>query len=243
MQARFELVDVRCEDGIAVVAMNRPDKRNAMNLRLLEQLALALTDAQQDSRIAAVILTGHGPAFSAGADRSPVAGLTGDALARAFATFAEDLAHGVAQVMLRLVSMTKPVIGALNGHAVGGAFIVALGCDLRVVSQDALFWMPELGMGRAIGAPSMATLVACVGPLVAKDIVLTGRRLPASELAALGLVSRVEPPGEVMDVARSTARRLGNADAHAFATAKARANEGLVTIWRAALEHPESDAG
>jgi len=242
VQARFGLVEVTRDDGVATVAMNRPDKRNAMNVRMLEELTLALADLEHAADVAAVILTGRGPVFSAGADRTPVAGLAGEELARAFATVAVELAHGVAQLMFRLVSMPKPVVGAIDGHAVGGAFIATLGCDLRVASQDALFWMPELGMGRAIGAPSMATLVACVGPLVAKDIVLTGRRLPASELAALGLVSRVAPPGQVADVARTAARSLADADARAFATVKARANETLVKIWREALERRESAA-
>ena len=236
MHSRFDLVEVTRDGAVAVVAMNRPDKRNAMSLQLLRELTLALAEVQHAPDVRAVVLTGRGAAFCAGADRSPVEGLTGEALARAFASIAVEVAHGVAQLMLRIVSMDKPVVGAINGPAVGGGLVLALGCDLRVLADDATCWMPELGMGRAIGAPSMATFVACVGPLVAKDLVLTGRRIGATEMAALHLVTTVAPAGEVMAQALAAARTLATHDAHAVATVKARANASLVAIWRSAAE-------
>lgn len=234
MHTRFDLVEVTRDGPVAVVAMNRPDKRNAMNLQLLQELTLALADVQHASDIRAVVLTGRGDVFCAGADRSPVAGLAGDELARAFGSIAVDVAHGVAQLMLRLVSMPKPVVGAINGPAVGGGLILALGCDLRYIADDASCWMPELGMGRAIGAPSMATFVACVGPLAAKDIVFTSRRLSATEMAALHLVNGIVRRDEVLGTALASARTLATRDADAVGTAKARANAGLMEIWQKA---------
>ena len=233
MEQRFDLVDVTRDAGVSVVAMNRPDKRNALSLQLLDELAQALEQEERAAEVSAVVLTGHGDVFSAGADRSPVAGLEGDALARAFAPIAVEMADGVARLMLRLLTMRKPVVGAINGHAVGGALIVALGCDLRVASRDALFWMPEIGMGRAIGEPSLQTLLACVGPLVTKDIVLSGRRFTASELAALHMVNVVVAADEVAGTALAWARALAGRDASAVATVKVRSNVELARIWQA----------
>lgn len=227
-------VEVRRDGDVAVLALNRPDKRNALDRALLDEMLHALAALEAAPDVRAVVLTGHGSAFSAGADRSPVAGLAGDALARAFAPLAEAIAGGIAQVMLRLVTTPKPVVAAVNGHAVGGALILALGCDVRVAADTALFWMPEIGMGRAIGDPSLATLVACTGPLVAKEIVLRAQRFTAAEMAARGLVNRVVAPADVTAAALDWARTLAAYDAAAMASVKARANASLAAIWQRA---------
>ena len=234
MPASPARVDVRREGDIAILALDRSDKRNALDRALLDELLHALAALEAAPDVRAVVLTGHGSVFSAGADRSPVAGLTGDALARAFAPLAESIADGIAQVMLRLVTARKPVVAAVNGHAVGGAFILTLGCDLRVAADTALFWMPEIGMGRAIGEPSMATLVAYVGPLVAKAIVLRAQRFTATEMAARGLVDRVVPPADVPGAALEAARMLAAYDTDALATVRARANRELAAVWQQA---------
>jgi len=233
---RFEFVSVRYDGGVAVVEMNRPDKRNAMNVVMLEELRLALEHEEASNDVSAVVLTGRGAVFSSGADRGAVEGMEGDALAQAFAPVAIQIASGVARLMLRMVTMNKPIVGAINGHAVGGALIVALGCDLRVAADHAVLWMPEIGMGRAIGAPSMATLIACAGPLVAKEIVLTSKRFTAQQMAAMQLVNRVAAGNDVVEIALELARSLAVLDGSAVATVKSRANAELAKIWAEAQD-------
>ena len=235
MTAQFEWVQVSRAGPVATVAMHRPQKRNAMSVQLLTELRDALREQQQSDEVASVVLTGSGSVFSSGADRSAVAGLSGDALTRAFAPIALQMADLISEVVFQLVSMSKPVIAAVNGHAAGGAMIIALGCDFRVVSDEAMFWMPEIGMGRAIGEPSMETLLELVGQAVTKDIVVTGRRLPAAEMATLQLVNRIVPRDDVMAAAQEWAQSLAALDRQAMTTIKTRANAALFKIWERAL--------
>ena len=193
----FELVRVRREGAVSVVTMDRPAKRNAMNLQMVAELRAALEQEGNAEAVAAIVLTGEGSTFSSGADRARLAGLEG-----------EELARVLGEVILQVVAMSKPVVGAINGSAVGGALILAISCDYRIAAQDAQFWMPEAGMGRAIGTPSLETLLLCTGPLVAKDIVLTGRRFSAEELERLHLVNQIVPAQEVLATAMRQAREF-----------------------------------
>jgi len=112
-----------------------------------------------------------------------------------------------------------------------GGMMTALGCDLRVTSEDALFWMPEIELGRAISEPAMETLLAYVGPALTKDIVVTGRRIEAREMARLGLVNQIVDQKDVMPVALDLANSLAKLDAEAVSKIKSRANRNLVRIW------------
>jgi len=109
--------------------------------------------------------------------------------------------------------------------------MTALGCDLRVTSEDALFWMPEIELGRAISEPAMETLLTYVGPAITKDIVVTGRRIEAREMARLGLVNQIVDQKDVMPVALDLANSLAKLDAEAVSKIKSRANRNLVRIW------------
>lgn len=227
----FELVRVSRSGPVAVVAMHRAHKRNAMNEQLLTELRQALQQQEEDDGVDVVALTGEGTVFSAGADRSAVAALEGDERTAVFAPIAAHLSALMGDVVLQLVAMRKPVVAAVNGHAAGGGFMTALGCDFRIVAEDAQFWMPEIDLGRAISDPAMETLLALVGPAMTKDIVITGRRMAAAELSSLGLSTRIVPRAEVMSAALEFARALAARDQRAVRTIKARANRRLVEIW------------
>lgn len=229
---QFELVEVTRSGRIAVVAMDRAPKRNAMNEQLLAELKKALQQEQQADEVAVLVLTGNGSVFSAGADRSAVAGLQGDECTEVFAPIAAHLSALIGEVVLQLVSGPKLVVAAVNGHAAGGGMMTALGCDFRIVAEDAVFWMPEIDLGRAISQPAMETLLTYVGPAVTKDLVITGRKLAAVEMAALGLVSRIVPRLDVRAAALEFAQSLASRDRQAVHTIKRRANEGLARIWK-----------
>ena len=228
----FEFVEVKRHGRVAVVAMDRADKRNAMSEALLLELREALRRQTADDAVAAVVLTGKGSVFCAGADRSAVAGLEGDERTRVFAPIAAHLSALIGEVVLELVSMPKLVVAAVNGHAAGGGMMAALGCDFRIAADDAQFWMPEIELGRAISEPATGMLLAHVGPALTKDIVLTGRRLAAEEMMHLGLLTRIVPRADVLAAALELAESVAQRDARAAATVKCRANRAVVGIWR-----------
>ena len=145
---------------------------------------------------------------------------------------AGTIARPLADVILQVVAMAKPVVGAINGPAVGGGLILAISCDYRVAAQDAQFWMPEAGMGRAIGTPSLEILLLCTGPLVAKDIVLTGRRFSAEELERLHLLNQIVPAHEVLATAMRQAHEFTKCSAGVLGSVKSRANAAMVEIWK-----------
>jgi len=229
----FETIRVRREGAVAVVSMARSEKRNAMNSQMVAELHVALAEQEETEAVAAVVLTGEGSAFSAGADRGGWEGLTAAELARVRAE--GTVARALGGVILQVVAMSKPVVAAINGPAVGGGLILAISCDLRIAAQDAQFWMPEAGMGRAIGTPSLETLLLCTGPLVAKDIVLTGRRFSAADLERCGLVSQILPAHDVLAAALQQAHALTTCPPGVMSSVKSRANATMKQIWERSM--------
>jgi enoyl-CoA hydratase/carnithine racemase len=229
----FETIRVEREGAVAVVSMARPEKRNAMNPQMIAELRAALAEQQEAEAVAAVVLTGEGRAFSAGADRAGWEGLTPEELARVRAQ--GTVARALGSVILQIVAMSKPVVAAINGPAIGGGLILAISCDLRIAAQEAQFWMPEAGMGRAIGTPSLETLVLCTGPLIAKDIVLTGRRFSAADLERCGLISQTLPAQDVLTAALQQAHALTACPPGVMSSVKSRANAAMKEIWERSL--------
>lgn len=222
-------------DRIALVTLNRTGKRNAMDEQLLLDLLDALRDVERDRDVLAMVLTGSGSVFSSGADRSPTNGITDPVERnRVFAQYSDRLAGLMVDVFALLSDMRVLSVAAVNGHAVGGGFLVALGCDFRVASQDAKFWFPEIELGRAISKRTVDTLVHFVGPAVAREMVLTAKRYSAEEAKHLNLVNEVTPSENVMDAAVRWARALADGASiaeEAYTIAKARTNSGLRSIW------------
>ena len=214
--------------------MARPEKRNAINAQMLTELGAALDEQEQAEAVAAVVLTGEGSTICAGADRAGWTGLSDEELARVRAQ--GTVARALGGLILQVVAMSKPVVAAINGPAVGGGLILAISCDLRIAAQDAQFWMPEAGMGRAIGTPSLETLLLCTGPLIAKDIVLTGRRFSAADLERCGLVSQVLPAHDVLAAALQQAHALTTCPPGVMSSVKSRANAAMKQIWERSLQ-------
>lgn len=229
---QYGFVEVSRSGRLAVVAMDRADKRNAMNEQLLVELREALRQEADAEEVSVVVLTGKGTVFSAGADRSAVAGLDAEERARVFAPVAAHLSALIGQVILQLVSMPKLVVAAVNGHAAGGGMMTALGCDFRIAADDAQFWMPEIDLGRAISEPAIEMLLAHVGPALTKDVVVTGRRIHATEMQERGLLSGVVPRHDVMRSAMNFAEALAARDQRAIAKIKGRTNRALVRLWQ-----------
>mgnify|MGYP002713132938 CR=1 FL=1 len=187
------------EAGIAVLTVNRPDKRNALNLALVRRLSERLDELQADPGLRAVILCGAGDkAFVAGAD-----------IAELKERDAEESLAGINSGLFRKIEeFPWPVVAAIHGWTLGGGMELAMACDIRIAAPSARFGQPELNLGILPAAGGMHRLPALVGMGVAKDIVLTGRILDADEALMFGLVSRIVPEDELMTQAIEVARSI-----------------------------------
>jgi enoyl-CoA hydratase len=195
------------EGGIAVVTLDRPDRRNALSIALRRELEQTLQqlDADQETRV--VVLTGAPPAFSAGFDLDEFRD----------AQLAPEIFRSSASYHRAVWMFAKPLVAAVNGAALGGGFDLAALCDLRIASEAATFGHPEI----KFGAPPLFTpLRWIVGDGVARDLCLTGRRIDAAEAASIGLVSRVVPAPALRDEALSVARQIAEAPQAALETTK-----------------------
>jgi enoyl-CoA hydratase/carnithine racemase len=188
----MSLVEIAREGAVATLTLNRPEKRNAMDRALMEALAAALDQVRDDAGVRAVILRGAGPVFSSGIDHALLLEVFQTAQERPFAHIHRDLQ----EVFHRLERMSKPTIAALHRACVGMAFELALACDFRVASADCVVGLPELHFGIIPDVGGTTRLVRAVGPVKAKELILLGKLIPASEARALGLVTEIaDEPG------------------------------------------------
>ncbi len=202
-------------DGVQTITLNRPDKLNALNFALTEGLVAALKAADADDSVRAVIVTGAGRGFCAGADTREFAVLTPDnqELVERRAALTTELQGLVKQ-------MGKPVIAAVNGYAMGGGSGLAISCDLALAGESARFGYPEVKHG-IVAAIVMAGLVEHVGRKAAFELVATGRTVAADEAVQLGLVNRVVADDKLLDEARTLAQALAAHPVNAMRATKA----------------------
>lgn len=188
------------EAQVALITINRPDKLNALTANLLQELTHTLERVEQ-SELRAVVLTGAGSkAFVAGADLEEIGSRSPMALL--------DFLRQGQKVFRRIEELSKPVIAAVNGFALGGGFELALACPLRVAAQEAFFAFPEAGLGLMPGFGGTQRLPKVIGKTHALEYLLTGARLKAEEAYRLGLVNHVVPAGEVLRKARELAGQI-----------------------------------
>ena len=206
----FSLIRYEVEDGVCTVTLNRPDRLNAVNTPMLDELRAAWDHADADDAVRAVIVTGAGRAFCAGADLGS-GGTTFDYHSRASA---EEHRDGGGTVTLRIFDMKKPVIAAINGPAVGFGITLTLPMDIRIASTAARMGFVFARRGVVPEACSTWFLPRLVGISQAAEWVYTGRVFGAEEALAGKLVSRVVAPDALLPTARELAREIaGNTSA------------------------------
>jgi enoyl-CoA hydratase len=203
-----DAVRTEADGGIAVITINRPEARNAVNGEVAQGIAAAVDEFDSASDVRVIILTGAGGTFSAGMDLKGF--LSGDSPVvegRGFAGITEQ-------------PPVKPVIAAVEGYALAGGFEIVLSCDLIVASETAKFGLPEVRRGLAAGAGGLLRLPRRVPYHLAMEIVLTGEYVPAERLHQAGLVSRLVSTGQALAAARELAARVALGAPLALAASK-----------------------
>ena len=201
----YETILTEVEDGILTITLNRPDRLNAWTYRMGAEMADAVQWANDDDDIEAIIVTGAGRGFCAGAD-------IGDVFDSQQRTGTSDGREEDASPRdwVGLVRRSKPLVAAINGAAVGVGLTQVLPFDALIAAEGAKLSLRFIRMGLVPELASSRILPQRVGLGAASDLMLTGRTLPAEEAAAMGLVDRVVPADELMEAARATARAMGS---------------------------------
>jgi enoyl-CoA hydratase/carnithine racemase len=219
-----EHVTLAREGAVAIVTLSRPERRNSLSDPMLIELAAAFTALRDDGSTRAVVVTGAPPVFCAGADAPLRSGMSPLEQRQAFGRRKSQFRRLFERANTLLENLEQPTVAAINGHAVGGGWGLALACDFRLAATDAQFWIPEVDLGTPLGVASTTRFVRLVGPARAKEIIMECRRYTAEEARALGLVHRVVPSDAVVKEACALAERLAAKPFRALAEAKARIN-------------------
>jgi len=215
----------RPADGVALIRINRPDARNALNLEVRKLLARHLTEMGEDAATRAIVLTGNDKSFAAGADIKEMAD----------AGTIEMLQRGVHKLWRAIASCPKPVIAAVNGYALGGGCELAMTCDIIVAGESAKFGQPEVRIGIIPGGGATQRLTRAVGKYKAMKYILTGELFSAKEAFEMGLASEVVPDAEVEKRAVELARQLGELPPLALQLAKEAVLAGMDAPLTSAL--------
>jgi len=194
-------VNLEVADRILVITIDRPEKLNALNAEVLDELDAALDQARTNADVGVVIVTGAGPkSFVAGADIAELSTMTP-------VTGRRHALRGQA-VLSKIENLGKPVIAAINGFALGGGCELALACTLRVAAENARLGQPEVKLGILPGYGGSQRLARTVGEGRAMEICLTGEPITAAEALRIGLVNRVVPAGEALSAAKELAAKI-----------------------------------
>ena len=212
------------DGAVATVTLARPDRRNALSDGMLTELGAAFAELRDDTGVRVVVVTGAPPVFSAGADAGLKSTMSDDERRRAFAASKSQFRRLFERANTLLEGLEQVTIAAVNGHAVGGGWGLALACDFRLAAAEAQFWIPEVDLGVPLGVASTTRFVRLVGPARAKEIILECRRYTAEEARAMGLVHRVVPGAELEKRVKEFAQMMLSKPFRPLAEMKARIN-------------------
>ncbi len=217
------------KENVGIITFNRPHSLNAINQALLVSFIHQLQKAKDDTGVKSVILTGAGRAFCAGED------LKETSSGKSFEqwTMEVDALQDVQRVILGL---GKPLVAAVNGYAVGGGLEFALSCDIRIAAEDATFGFPETGVGLTVTTAGTKLISQIVGLGMAKELILTGRFVDASEALDIGLVTRVVNAEALLDEAMAVCQSINKRSSLALKLSRIAIDQGLHTSFEQILE-------
>ena len=222
-----DLIAVDIDEAVATLRLNRPPM-NALNSTIQAELAGAAADVDADPQVRAVVLYGGEKLFAAGADIKEMADVS-------YARMAAD-SQRLQRSLNAVASISKPVVAAITGYALGGGLELALCADFRVLGESARVGQPEILLGLIPGAGGTQRLPRLSGPARAKDLIFSGRFVGAAEALAIGLADQVVPDGQVYEAACALAARYAVGPPIALAAAKHAIDAGLGTDLQTGLE-------
>lgn len=228
MSKSYEAVKLERDQSTLWIILNRAHRLNAFNEVLIEELSDALDTAEKDPSVKCVVITGEGDrAFSAGADVTM--------FSKATPVKAEEFSRAGQKAFGKIEEMSKPVIAAINGYALGGGLELAMACDFRVAAEHAELGNPEITLGLIPGWGGTQRLVRLIGLPRAKEIIMLGTRLKAEEALKIGLVNKIVHYEKLKDEVREMANKLAEGPPVAMKYAKHALNFGTQVPLEAGL--------
>jgi enoyl-CoA hydratase len=209
-------IDFTTDGAVAIITLNRPEAYNALDLATLRALSEAVARFEADSNLRVAVITGIGKAFCAGAD-----------IDETLPYMKEHGTKSLPPTIMRGQTVTKPVIAAINGLALGGGLELALACDIRIAATSARLGLPEIGLGLIPGWGGTQRLPRLIGSGRASEMILTGRAVTADEALRIGLVNKIVPDGELLPAALEMARIIADKSPEAVGFAKEALQKGL----------------
>jgi 2-(1,2-epoxy-1,2-dihydrophenyl)acetyl-CoA isomerase len=226
-----EMVKSDQVEGIALVALNRPEFYNAFNLEMIQYLAERLIELAMDQRVVGVVITGEGKVFCAGGDLKWVSGF-----GRSYGEAFHELAARYHQAILEIRRMPKPVVAAINGLAAGGGFSMALACDFRVMEASAVLRQAYTSNGLSIDGGGTFTLPRLIGLARAMEIAALDRPINSEQAYSWGLVTKVVEDGQAMKRAIEMVEEMKRGSLSSFAASKKLINDSFDTSLETQLE-------
>ena len=196
----YETITIRNEDAIRFITLNRPDKLNAMNRVLDDELSAALSAADHDPKVSVIVIAGEGRAFSAGADLSDM----GESPSSR--DIADSINHSIGFYQ-QLVTLNTPMIAAVHGYALGGGCNLAISCDMVIAADNAVFGYPEVKLGMAAAGVS-PPLVHQIGRKAAFELLVLCENIDAQKALEFGMINRIVAPYELLAKATEIAQTL-----------------------------------
>ncbi|PKB58875.1 MAG: hypothetical protein BZY83_04805 [SAR202 cluster bacterium Casp-Chloro-G2] len=224
----FETLQFQKRGGVAHISLDRPQVVNAYNVQMRDDFSQALSAVQQDSDVRALLITGEGRGFCAGADLTEFGTAPSQVIARQV--------RWERDVWGQLLNLDRPVVAAVHGYCIGSGLEITLLCDLRIAATGTVFALPEVQLGMIPAAGGTQTLPRAAGASRAMDLLLTGRRFQAEEALSMGLVTRLTSPDSLRDEAWRLAESLADLPAEAVAALKQSLHLGMDLGLPEALE-------
>jgi enoyl-CoA hydratase len=223
----YETIRIDRRERVGLITLYRPKSLNALNTQLSREVLAALTEFDKDEGIGAIVITGNARAFAAGADIEEMADKS----------FNDLNTQDIFKEWDRVRMISKPIIAAVAGYALGGGCEIAMMCDFIIAADDAQFGQPEIKLGILPGIGGSQRMTRAVGKSLAMDLILTGRTLNAAEALAAGLVSRVVPSSELLQHALETAHTIAGYNAPAVRLAKEAVSRAFETPLSEGILH------
>jgi 2-(1,2-epoxy-1,2-dihydrophenyl)acetyl-CoA isomerase len=230
----YETVDLRIDNGVAEITLNRPDRLNAWNTQFGDELREALLTDAADPAVRAVLITGAGRGFSSGADLKQM--LEDGASGRQAPDVGDMLRTRYHPIIKGIRELPKPVVAAVNGPAVGIGCSLALACDLIWAAESAVFGLAFVNIGLVPDGGSTFLVPVAAGKARALEMALLGDPLPAETALAWGLINRVVPDGDLMEETRGIAQRLAQGPTRSYANSKRALNNSMLRIMDEQLD-------